>query len=117
MSRINQSIEAFAYCVLGSQVDLRSSTLGEGGIGKEVQSQFLNKVEKAIILTDLPASVQRYQNAIQDAKVRLNLAVCPSALLMPGNMVINTESDLKQAEKGFKRGINDWANKETKKWA
>ena len=31
LSRINQSIEAFVYCILGAQVNVRSSILGEGG--------------------------------------------------------------------------------------
>ena len=31
LSRINQSIEAFVYCILGSQVNVRSSILGVGG--------------------------------------------------------------------------------------
>ena len=33
-SRINQSIEAFVYCVLGAQVNVRSSILGDGGQGQ-----------------------------------------------------------------------------------
>ena len=45
LSRINQSIEAFAYCVLGSQVNVRSSILGSGGRAKEAQSEFLVLVE------------------------------------------------------------------------
>ena len=35
LSRINQSIEAFVYCVLGAQVNVRSSILGDGGRAKE----------------------------------------------------------------------------------
>ena len=35
LSRINQSIEAFVYCILGAQVNIRSSILGEGGRAKE----------------------------------------------------------------------------------
>ena len=72
---------------------------------------------------DLAASVQRYQLAIDEAKVRLNLAVCPGAWLMPGQMVINTESvvgynnQLKQAGAKMKLGINNEVNKGTKKWA
>ena len=31
LSRINQSIEAFVYCILGAQVNVRSSILGERG--------------------------------------------------------------------------------------
>ena len=38
LSRINQSIESFVYCILGSQVNVRSSILGSGGRAKEAQS-------------------------------------------------------------------------------
>ena len=77
LSRINQSIEAFVYCVLGSQVNVRSSILGSGGRAKEAQSEFLVLVEDAIRQPDLAKSVQRYQLAVDEAKVRLNFAVCP----------------------------------------
>ena len=121
LSRINQSIEAFVYCVLGSQVNVRSSILGTGGRAKEAQSEFLVLVEDAIRQPDLAKSVQRYQLAVDEAKVRLNLAVCPGAWLMPASMVINTEStigynnQLKQAVPGMKLGVNDEVNKSTKK--
>ena len=35
LSRINQSIEAFVYSVLGAQVNVRSSILGIGGVESE----------------------------------------------------------------------------------
>ena len=120
LSRINQSIEAFVYCVLGSQVNVRSSILGSGGRAKEAQSEFLVLVEDAIRQPDLAKSVQRYQLSVDEAKVRLNLAVCPGAWLMPARMVINTEStvgynnQLKQAVAGMKLGINDQVNTSTK---
>ena len=38
LSCINQSIEAFVYCILGAQVNVRSSILGEDGRAKEAQS-------------------------------------------------------------------------------
>ena len=66
-------------------------------------------------------SVQRYQLAVDQAKVRLNLAVCPGACLMPARMIINTEStvgynnNLKQASAGMKLGINNEVNSDTKK--
>ena len=121
LSRINQSIEAFVYCVLGSQVNVRSSILGSGGRAKEAQSEFLVLVEDSIRQPDLAKSVQRYQLAVDEAKVRLNLAVCPGAWLMPASMVINTQStigynnQLKQAMPGMKLGVNDEVNKSTKK--
>ena len=92
LSRINQSIEAFVYCVLGAQVNVRSSILGIGGRVKEAQTEFLTLLEDAIRQPDLVQSVQRYQLAVDESKVRLNLAVCPGALLMPSRMIINTEN-------------------------
>ena len=123
LSRINQSIEAFVYCGLGAQVNVRTSILGSGGRAKEAQSAFLVLVKDAIRQADLAKSVQRYQLAVDEAKVRLNLAVCPGAWLMPGNMGINTEStvgynnQLKQATHGMKLGVNGGVNTETKKVA
>ena len=121
LSRINQSIEAFVFCILGAQVNVRSSILGEGGRAKEAQTEFLTLMEDAIRQTDLSQSVQRYQLAVDQAKVRLNLAVCPGAWLMPARMIINTESivgynnKLKQAKAGMKLGVNNDVNLGTKK--
>ena len=80
-------------------------------------------MEDAIRQTDLAKSVQRYQLAVDEAKVRLNLAVCPGAWLMPARMIINTGSivgynnKLKQAKAGMKLGINNDVNLGTKKAA
>ena len=121
LARINQSIEAFVYCVLGSQVNVRSSILGSGGRAKEAQSEFLVLVEDSIRQPDLAKSVQRYQLAVDEAKVRLSLAVCRGAWLMPARMVINMgtvigyNNQLKQAVPGMKLGVNDEVNKSTKK--
>ena len=123
LSRINQSIEAFVYCILGAQVNVRSSILGEGGRAKEAQTEFLTLMEDAIRQTDLAKSVQRYQLAVDEAKVRLNLAVCPGAWLMPARMIINTGSKvgynnkLMQAKEGMKLGVNNDVNLGTKKAA
>ena len=121
LARVNQSIEAFVYFILGAQVNVRSSILGEGGRAKEAQTEFLTLMEDAIRQPDLAKSVQRYQLAVDEAKVRLNLEVCPGAWLMPARMIINTESTvgynnkLKQAAPGMKLGVNNDVNPGTKK--
>ena len=80
-------------------------------------------MEDAIRQPDITKSVQRYQLAVDEAKVRLNLAVCPGAWLMPARMIINTESivgynnKLKQAQSGMKLGVNNSVNLGTKKSA
>ena len=111
------------YCILGAQVNVRSSILGQGGRAKEAQSEFLVLMEDAIRQPGLAQSVQRYQLAVDEAKVRLNLAVCPWAWLMPARIIINTKSTigydnkLKQAVAGMKLGINNEVNPGTKRAA
>ena len=65
--------------------------------------------------------MQRYQLAVDEAKVRLNLAVAPGTWLMPARMVLNTGSvagynnQLRQATPNMKLGVNNAVNLETKK--
>ena len=93
-ARLNQSIEALVYCVLGAQVNVRSSVLGETGSAQEVRQEFLVLLEDAIKQPDISKSVQRFQLAVQEAKVKLDLAVSPGTWLMPSRMVISTESTI-----------------------
>ena len=67
LARLNQSIEAFVYCILGAQVNVRSSIIGNGGRAKEGQREFLVLLEDAIRTTDISKSVQRYQMAVMTA--------------------------------------------------
>lgn len=91
LSRVNQSIEAFVYCILSAHVNVRSSILGAGGRAIEARKEFLELLEDAIRQPDLETSVQRYQSAVDEAKSRLDLAACLGAWLIPAEMVINTE--------------------------
>ena len=86
LSRINQSIESFCYAILGSQVDVCSSISGSQGSAIETQRQFLSMVENAIRNPDISKSVQRFQLAIESAKVRLDLAISPGLWLLPSKI-------------------------------
>ena len=116
LSRINQSIESFFFAILGSQVNVRSSIAGSQGSSIETQREFLSLVEDAIRNPDLGKSVQRFQLAIESAKVRLDLAISPGTWLLPSKMVVNTESvvgynnKLKKATSFMKIGVNSDLN-------
>ena len=116
LSRINQSIESFCFAILGSQVNVRSSIAGSQGSPIETQREFLSLVEDAIRNPDLGKSVQRFQLAIESAKVRLDLAISPGTWLLPSKMVVNTESvvgynnKLKKATSFMKIGVNSDLN-------
>ena len=116
LSRINQSIESFCYSILGAQVNVRSSIAGSQGSSIETQREFLSLVEDAIRNPDISKSVQRFQLAIESAKVRLDLAISPGTWLLPSKMVVNTESvvgynnKLKKATSFMKIGVNSDLN-------
>ena len=120
MGRINRSLEAFVYCVLGSQVNIRSSIVGESGGAVETQQEMLKLFESSVIEEDLSTSVQRYQLAVQEAKLRLDLAIAPGIWLMPSNLIINTESivgydnELQKADENMKFGVNVTVNEKSK---
>lgn len=118
MARINQSIEAFVYCVLGAQVNVRSSILGSDGSLKEAQRECLILIEDAVRQPNISKSVQRFQLAINEAKVRLDLAISPGTWLMASNLILNTQStigynnSLKKADSYMKMVVNNEINKD-----
>ena len=120
MGRINRSLEAFVYCVLGAQVNIRSGIVGSSGGAVEAQQEMMKLFESAVIEENLATSVQRYQLAVQEAKLRLDLAIAPGIWLMPSNLVINTESivgynnELQKASDRMQFGVNLSVNEKSK---
>ena len=118
--RLNESIEALVYCILGAQVDVRTSILGDTGGAGEVKQQFIVKLEEIIKDTGISDNIVKFQNAIQASKVRLNFAVSPGTWLMPSRMVLNTEkrtgynNNLKKTTMTMQLGVNNDINSETK---
>ena len=121
LGRINRSIEAFGYCILGSQANTRSSILGTLGTARNTQTDFLVLIEDSIKTLNVSNGPVKYQDAIQATKVRLNLAVGRGVLLLPARMIINTESivgynnNLRRATDDMKLGVNNQVNQGTKK--
>ena len=66
--RLNRLIEPFVHCVLGAQVNVVGSILGDGGRAIEAQSEFLELLEDAVRQHDPAESVHRYQLTIDKAK-------------------------------------------------
>ena len=121
LGRINQSIMAFGYCILGAQANTRSSILGNLGTARNTQTDFLVLIEDSIKTLNVSNGPVKYQDAIQATKVRLNLAVARGVLLLPARMIINTESivgynnNLRRATDDMKLGVNNQVNQGMKK--
>ena len=121
LGRINQSIMAFGYYILGAQANTRSSILGNLGTARNTQTDFLVLIEDSIKTLNVSNGPVKYQDAIQATKVRLNLAIARGVLLLPARMIINTESivgynnNLRRATDDMKLGVNNQVNQGTKK--
>ena len=119
--RINQSIMAFGYCILGAQANTRSSIRGNLGTARNTQTDFLVLIEDSIKTLNVSNGPVKYQDAIEATKVRLNLAVARGVLLLPSRMIINMESivgynnNLRRATDDMKLGVNNQVNQGTKK--
>ena len=121
LGRINRSITAFGYCILGTQANTRSSIIGNLGTAINTQTDFLVLVDDAIRTLTVSSEPVKYQDAIEETKVRLNFAVARGVLLLPARMIINTESvvgynnNLRQATDDMKLGVNNHVNQGTKR--
>lgn len=121
-ARLNQSIEVFVDRLLSAQVNVRnmSSILSSSGSAKEAQHKFLVLAEDVIWKRDISKSIQRFQLAIDEPKVRLDLAVSHSTRLIPLNLLLNTQSmivynnSLKKAGSGLRLGVSKSVNLEMK---
>ena len=116
LSRINQNIEVFVFCILGAQVSARSGITGNSGSAVEVRREFLALLEDSIRKPNISASIERFQLAVQEARVKLDLAISPGTWLLPARMVINTASkigynnELRRASPHIRLGVNDNVN-------
>jgi len=113
LSRINQSIEAFVYCILGSQVQTRSSIISNSASAQETKEVFLQLFESSVVESDISKSIQRYQFALQNAKQKLDFAVAQNCWLLPSYLILNTSpiagynNKLQKATENMKLGVND----------
>ena len=116
MSRINRSIDVFVFYILGAQVNTRSGITGNSGSAVEVRREFLALLEDSIRKPNISSSIQRFQLAVQETKVKLDLAIFPGIRLLPSRMVTNTSSkigynnELRRASPHMRLGVNDNVN-------
>ena len=118
ISRLNDSIRTYVYCILGAQVLVRSTIIGNTGPSFDAQKQFLVLLEDSIHSSiSIPDSIQKYQDAITNARVRLNFAIGPSLYLIPSDMILKINSiegynnNIMVASDDMSFGINDINNK------
>jgi len=114
MIRINESIRTYIYCILGSQVKMRSPIVGESGLSYEVQKKFADLLEDSIDSPKSINTVSRYQDVVSKSRTRLHYVVGPG--LMSDNLVMSMpnipgyNNTLLIAGEGLSMGVNENIN-------
>ena len=86
VERINESIRAYCWAILGSQSQVKSDILGVGS-AFDAQKQFLANTEDAIQSpVDLPRQITRYQNALKYARTKMDYVFGFGLYMAPSNM-------------------------------
>ena len=118
VARINDSIRAYVWSIVGAQSQARSSILGTGK-AFDAQKQFLANVEDVINSeVDLPSSIERYQSTLQYARSKVDFVVGLGLYMIPSDMdlyigTINGYNNLITiASDDLQLGHNDTINEE-----
>ena len=85
---IQESVEAYTYCILGAQAKTRWSIVNKDAKLLQTQSVFRQIVEDTIIQSDPTVTISNMRRAISDTNALLNLALSPGIILVPSNMII-----------------------------
>ena len=114
IQRLNDSIRAFVYCLLGAQAQTRTAIVGSYGTQLDAQKQFLKLLEDSIQQhADIPTSIARYQKAISETHVRLDYVIAPGLYIISSNMILEIgkiehyNNNILIAKPNMKPGKND----------
>ena len=85
---VQKAIEAFVYCVLGSQVKTRWAITGIGAKSSETQVIFHQLVGETIAQSNDAVMITNMRVAISVSNVLLDLAVIPGVILVPSKLYL-----------------------------
>ena len=85
--RISESVRAYAYLILSSQVSARSRIIGNSASSLTAQSAFLNNFENVVnCRVDIQEDVKRYQDTLSYASSKVDYSVGENLFMLPSNM-------------------------------
>ena len=92
--RLNDSIRAYVYCLLGSQVQPR-----QAGSSLDLQQEFLVLVNDLIDKQQsLQESIDNFEDALSKTRGKINYVIAKNLYMIPSDMYLNK---LGQSVKGF----------------
>lgn len=115
--RINDSIRAYVWAILGAQSSMRTSIVGTG-TAFDAQDDFLAKIQARIDHeVDPPTSVATYQDVLHYARSKLDFALGSSLYMAPSDMELkigqieNYNNEIVIAKDDMTLGTNQQLNR------
>ncbi len=79
------------YAVVGAQAKTRWSIVGEGAKSLQTQEVFRKIVKETIAQSDTTITISNMRAAIVSTNAILNMAISPTMILVPSNLIIQKE--------------------------
>ena len=85
--KILESIRAYAYLILSSQVSARSSIVGNTASALTAQSAFLNNFENVVnCRVDIREDIKRYQDTLSYSSSKVDYSMGENVYMLPSDM-------------------------------
>ena len=85
--KISESVRAYAYLILSSQVSARSGIVGNTASALTVQSAFLNNFENVVNQrVDIGEDIKRYRDTLSYASSKVDYSVGQNIYMLPSDM-------------------------------
>ena len=89
LSRISESVRAYAYLILSSQASAGSSIVGNSASSLTTQSAFLNNFENVVnCRVDIREVIKRYQDTLSYASSKVDYSIGESIYMIPSDMTL-----------------------------
>ena len=91
--RISESVRAYAYLILSSQVSARSGIVGNTASVLTAQSAFLNNFENVVNRrVDIREDIKCYQDTLSYASSKVDYSVRENLFMLPSNMKLKIKT-------------------------
>ena len=85
---IQESIQSYIYCVLGSQAQTKTAIIGKGALSLQTRDIFRKLVKESLVQNETFNLIKNVQLAIKSTNVIPNIAISPDMQLVPDNLII-----------------------------
>ena len=121
IEKISRSVMAYVYLVLSSQVQARSTIVGNSAPAVDAQQLFKDTF-KSLINEDLPIDIKKYQGVLEHALSKVDFSVGIGIYMLPSNLNLAIEikegynNKILVSNTGIKIGSNKDINRDHKKF-